>query len=71
MLGWGCSLERATGGLAGGFEAARGAGQDQSVRPTLTLTLSITRKPDQVEDAKPVVAMEVEPVRTEAYPVGT
>ena len=28
------------------------------MRPTLTLTLSLTRKPDQVEDAKPVVAME-------------
>lgn len=27
--------------------------------------------PKAVEDAKPVVAMEVEPVRTEAYPVGT
>ena len=67
----GRSLERATGGLAGGFEAARGAAQHQSVRPTLTLTLSLARKPDQVEDAKPVVAMEVEPVRTEAYPVGT
>ena len=41
------------------------------MRPTLTLTLTLARKPDQVEDAKPVVAMEVEPVRTEAYPVGT
>ena len=41
------------------------------MRPTLTLTLSLTPNPNQVEDAKPVVAMEVEPVRTEAYPVGS